>query len=55
MATDEEIRKVAGRKAYGYRLNDSNGTQPLPFEVKDHVTREGDRSTEFRGEEGALR
>jgi hypothetical protein len=26
MATDEVIRKVAGRKAYGYSLNDGNGT-----------------------------
>ena len=26
MATNKVIRKVAGRKAYGYSLDDSNGT-----------------------------
>ena len=26
MATDEAIRKAVDRKAYGYSLNDSNGT-----------------------------
>ena len=53
MATDESIREVAGRKAYRYGLNDGNGTQLLPFEVEDHVTKEGDGSAGFRDEEGA--
>ena len=53
-ATEEAIRKVAGRKAYGYSLDDGNGTQPLLFEVKDHVTREGDGNVGFRNEESAL-
>ena len=49
MATDEAIREAAGRKAYGYSLDDSNGTQPLLFEVRDHVTDDGDVGSEFRG------
>ena len=53
MATDEVIRKAAGRKAYGYSLDDGNGTQPLLFGMKDHVTREGNGSAGFRNEEGA--
>ena len=53
MATDEAIRKTAGRKAYGYSLDDGNGTQPLLYKVRDHVTREGDGSAGFRDEEGA--
>ena len=53
MATDEAIREAAGRKAYGYSLDDGNGTQPLLFEVKNHVTREGDGSAGLRDEESA--
>ena len=53
-ATDEAVRKAAGRKAYGYSLDDGNGTQLLLFGVEDLVTGDGDTGAEFRDEEGAL-
>ena len=53
MATDEAIRKAAGRKAYGYSLNDGNGTQLLLFKMEDHVTGDSDVGAELRDEKGA--
>ena len=52
-ATDEAIRKAVGRKVYGYSLDDSNGTQLLLFEVKDHMTSDSDGSVGFGDEKGA--
>ena len=53
MATDEAIRKAAGRKVYRYSLDDGNGTQPLLFKVENHVTSEGNTGAECRDEKGA--
>ena len=53
MATDEAIRKGAGRKAYGYSLDDGNGTQLLLLEVEDHMTSDGDGGARVGNGDGA--
>ena len=54
MATEEAIRKAAGRKAYGYSLDDGNGTLTVAVRSGGPCDkREGNGSVEFRDEEGA--
>ena len=53
-ATNKVKREVAGRKAYGYSLDDGNGTQPLLFKVRDHVTSDSNIGLEFGNEMNAL-